>query len=174
MYTHSGKKIFFIIISCFLINVSFSQTIKQKTEMNFQSFHSNPGNKPILNVPAENNNTEFVNQVQTSVSNFHFENERLTTEVSNKVNFNKKHQKPLSEGILKSFKVSIMACNTVENTKKIFSFLYNSSGFVKVDFLSAGLVNLIVIPEYNSVYLKDKMLSKQLNFNFISESYFLK
>jgi hypothetical protein len=45
---------------------------------------------------------------------------------------------------------------------------------VKADFLSAGMVNLIVIPEYNSVDLKDKMLSKQLNFNFISESYFLK
>jgi len=45
---------------------------------------------------------------------------------------------------------------------------------VKTDFLSSGLINLIVIPEYNSVDLKDNMLSKQLNFNFISETYFLK
>jgi hypothetical protein len=174
MHTHSGKKMLIIVILNFFISSGFSQTIQQKTEMNSKSFHSTSNNKSILRVPAENNNTEPVKQVQVNASNIHFENEKLTAEVSNRVNFNKAYQKPLSEGILKSYKVSIKACNTEENTKKIFSFLHNTNGFVKADFLSAGMVNLIVIPEYNSVDLKDKMLSKQLNFNFISESYFLK
>lgn len=174
MRSYSVKKILFIVVFGFFKSSGFSQSIQQKTEMNSKSFHSTTNNKSTVKVPAENIKTEPVKQAETNTSNFHFENERLTAAVSNKVNFNKTHQRPLSEGILKSFKVSIKACNTVENTKNIFSFLYNTNGFVKADFLSAGLVNLIVIPEYNSVDLKDKMLSKQLNFNFISESYFLK
>ena len=174
MHTHIGKKILFIIFLNFFISAGFSQAIQQKTEMNAKSFHSTSNNYSISRVPAENNNVEAVKQEQAKASNFHFENERLTVEVSNRVAFNKAHQRPLSEGILKSYKVSIKACNTEESTKKTFSFLYNTSGFVKVDFLSEGVVNLIVIPEYNSVDLKDKMLSKQLNFNFISETYFLK
>jgi hypothetical protein len=174
MHTHSGKKILFIIFLNFFISAGFSQAIQQKTEMNAKSFHSTSNNYSISRVPAENNNVEVVKQEHANASNFHFENEKLTAEVSNRVAFNKAHQRPLSEGILKSYKVSIKACNTEESTKKTFSFLYNTSGFVKADFLSAGVVNLIVLPEYNSVDLKDKMLSKQLNFNFISETYFLK
>lgn len=174
MRINSLKKLLCIVFSFFLFGSGISQSLQQKTELKSSSFRSSLDNKSKTKVLPEKSNTETGNQIRITNSDFHFENEKLTPAVSNKVNFNKTHQRPLSEGILKSFKVSIKACNTVENTKKTFSFLYNTNGFVRADFLSDGLVNLIVIPEYNSVDLKDKILSERLNFNFISESYFLK
>ena len=174
MHSRSSKKIHFIILFSFLISSGISQNIQKKTELNSKSSHSSSTQSSILNVPSQNHNVAVSSQLQLNISNFHYENEILTAEVSNRVNFNKTHQRPLSEGILKSYKVSIQSCSTAENTKKTFSFLNNTSGFVKADFLSAGVVNLIVFPEYSSVDLKDQLLSRQLKFNFISETYFLK
>jgi hypothetical protein len=164
--SNKKRKIVFFAVSILLhISIANAQTKTTITE------------KTVIGEPkivSLDNNVVIGKNTQSHSLNFHFENERHTPEVASKMNFNKTHQRPLSEGILKSYKVQISSCNSEANTKKIFSFLNNTEGFVKVDFISSGLVNLLVVPEYNSVDLKDMMLSRGMTFNFISETYFLK
>lgn len=117
---------------------------------------------------AKNNNNPHYNQ------SFHFENDRLSKEVDTRINFNKTHGKPLSEGIYKSYSVSIEECKNLEDAKNKLSILNNVPGFIKYEFISDGLVRLIVVPEIISTDLKEKLLSERIKFNFLEEVYFLK
>lgn len=173
MQQRREKRVLLILILLFFSYNVFSQEKQERTKNTIKSADTNKSEMAKRNkvLPASN---ALIEKPKENISNLHFENEIQSTEVLNKMNYNKSHQRPLSEGILKSYKIEIKSCTSGDNTKKTFAYLNNTKGFVKADFLSTGLVNLIVIPEFNSVDLKDKMLSKGLIFNFISETYFLK
>jgi hypothetical protein len=122
--------------------------------------------------PIKKSKSEEISK--TNPGSFFIENEHVTTEVKEKITFNKLHQRPLTEGILKSYKVNIKECLTEEKSKSLLLFFNELNGYIKTTFISNGFVNLIVEPDFNSVNLKDKMLEYKLEFNFMSETYFLK
>ena len=168
-----SKKIVLIFLFCFLYSLTFSQQIVKQTKQKNQKDNLEKRKTAASNL-ASASPSDLGIEKASKINNFHFENEHLSAEVLNRLNFNKAHQKPLSDGILKSYKVAVKTCTNEEITNKTFTFLNNTNGFVKADFISSGMVNIIVIPETNSIEIKEKLLSQGLQFNFTSETYFLK
>ena len=168
-----SKKIVLIFLLCFLYSLTFSQQIVKQTKKKTQKDNLEKRKTAASNLSSASPSDLGIEKA-SKINNFHFENEHLSAEVLNRLNFNKAHQKPLSDGILKSYKVAVKTCTNEEITNKTFSFLKNTNGFIKADFISSSMVNIIVTTETNSIEIKDKLLSQGLQFNFISETYFLK
>ena len=177
MYFKSGMFFLFFI---FIVHQKI-QAQSSKKEIN--TSHVEKANVPqILSQSPNSKITESVSVINQTTNNnnphynqsFHFENDRFSKEVEARINFNKLHGKPLSEGIYKSYKVSIESCKNLVDVKNKLSFLNNISGFIKYEFISDGVVRLIVAPEFKSTDLKDRLLSQKIKFNFLEEVYFLK
>lgn len=105
--------------------------------------------------------------------NFLKDYESMSIEVRNKINANKINSKKLSEGILKSYTVNVKSCISIETTRKTFTFLESKSGIVETKFISKGIIQIVVIPEYDSESLKEALSSNEISFKFLSENYFL-
>ena len=100
--------------------------------------------------------------------------QNMPANVQSKVNANKLQGKSLLNGVVKIFTVEIKECKTDADQKKILLFLKTKKGFLNSQFVSNGLVKIIVEPTFDSVDLKDAMNSKDIHFNFLNRSYSLK
>lgn len=100
--------------------------------------------------------------------------QNMPANVRSKVNANKLQGKSLLNGVVKIFTVEIKECNTDADQKKTLLFLKTKKGFLNSQFVSKGLVKIIVEPTFDSVDLKDAMNSKDIHFNFLNRSYSLK
>ena len=98
----------------------------------------------------------------------------MPADVKSKVNANKAGGKDLLDGIVKVFTVEIKTCTTDADHKKLLSFLKAKKGFINSEFVSAGLLRIMVDPAFDSVDLKDVMLAEGIRFNFLSRTYLLK
>ena len=98
----------------------------------------------------------------------------MPADVQSKVNSNKVTGKNLLEGVAKVFTVEIKTCTTDADHKRVLSFLKAKKGFINSQFVSAGVVKIIVEPTFDSVDLKDAMLAEGIRFNFLNRSYLLK
>jgi hypothetical protein len=98
----------------------------------------------------------------------------MPADVQSKINTNKTQGKYLLEGIAKTFLVEIKTCSTDTDRKKTLSFLKNKKGFINSQFVSAGLVKIIVEPTFDIDDLKDAMVAEGIHFNFLKRSYLLK
>lgn len=98
----------------------------------------------------------------------------MPQDVQSKVNTNKSQGKNLLEGISKVFLVEIKSCITDADQEKTLSFLKSKKGFIQSQFVSAGLVKIIVEPTFDSAELKEAMGSAGIQFNFLNRSYLLK
>ena len=98
----------------------------------------------------------------------------MPADVQLKISQNKVARKKLLEGITKVFTVEIKTCITDDDHKKALSFLKGKKGFINSQFVSAGLVRIIVEPTFDSVDLKDALLAEGIRFNFLNRSYLLK
>lgn len=94
--------------------------------------------------------------------------------VQSKINANKLQGKSLLEGVVKVFTVEIKECKTDADQKNTLLFLKTKKGFINSQFVSTGLVKIIVEPTFDSADLKDAMNSKDIHFNFLNRSYSLK
>ena len=99
---------------------------------------------------------------------------RMPADVQLKLNNNKAQGKDLLDGISKGFTVQINACRTDAAREKILSFLKTKKGFTSSEFVSPGLVKIIVDPSFDSGDLKDSMDAERIVFNFINRFYLLK
>jgi hypothetical protein len=119
--------------------------------------------------------TERIKNSGTTIAyDFLKDYEHMSDQVKAKINYNKINGLKLSDGVYKIFKANVNGCSSTEVANKIFSFLKTSEGFISTKFISNGTVQFIVVPETNSVDFKEKLLSKNLKFNFLSEQYILK
>lgn len=100
-----------------------------------------------------------------------FDINQMSSDVQSKINNNKSAGKNLMDGIAKGFTVEIKSCINSDETKKILSFLENENGIIKSEFVSKGIIKIIVEPAFDSVVLKEKMLEAGINFNFQNEFY---
>jgi hypothetical protein len=176
------KRVKFFSFFIFLLIADLEiQAQSLKKEIN--TYRVEKANMPqILSQSPNSKNTESISVMNQTTNNnnpnhtqsFHFENDRLSKEIVAQINFNKLHGKSLSEGIYKSYKVSIELCRNLEDVKNKLSFLNNVSGFIKYEFISDGLVRLNVAPEFISTDLKERLLLQKIEFNFLEEVYFLK
>ena len=98
----------------------------------------------------------------------------MPANVQSKINANKLQGKKLLEGVVKVFTVEIIACKTDADHKNTLLFLKTKKGFINSQFVSTGLVKIIVEPTFDSADLKDAMNSKDVHFNFLNRSYALK
>ena len=98
----------------------------------------------------------------------------MPADVQSKINNNKSQGKYLLEGIAKAFMVEIKTCFTDADRKKALSFLKSKKGYINSQFVSAGLVKIIVEPTFDSADLKDTMVAEGIHFNFLNRSYLLK
>ena len=114
------------------------------------------------------------NQTATSFSSLNIDFNKLPIDVQQKINSNKLSGKNLLDGIAKAFTVEVKVCNTIEDEKKMFSFLTTKNGFINSEFIAKGLVRIIVEPTFDSVELKELMLSAAIDFNFLNEYYLIK
>lgn len=99
---------------------------------------------------------------------------KMTPAVQSKINQNKLQGKPLMEGIAKAFTIEVKSCHTVADQKRIFSFMKKEKNFIRSEFISDGIVQLIVEPSFDSALLKDLMASKNIPCNFLNRLYLLK
>ena len=98
----------------------------------------------------------------------------MPADVQSKINNNKAQGKNLLEGISKVFTVEIKSCLTDADHKKTLLFLKSKKGFISSQFVSAGLVKIIVEPTFDSADLKAAMGAEKIQFNFLNRSYLLK
>ncbi|MEO8771799.1 MAG: hypothetical protein ABI402_17010 [Ferruginibacter sp.] len=98
----------------------------------------------------------------------------MPADVQSKVNANKLQGKNLLEGVAKVFIVEIKECKSDADHKNTLLFLKTKKGFINSQFVSTGLVKIIVEPTFDSADLKDAMNSKDIHFNFLNRSYALK
>jgi hypothetical protein len=142
--------------------------IKQTTNQN--------GNSEQVSITPTVNSTSDQTSISAgqSQNNFSFDFSSMPPDVQKKVSENKTAGKNLFEGIEKVFTVEIKGCVSQNSTDINLNFLNNEMGFVRYEFLSEGKVKLIVLYDYDSVILKEKLLSAGLNFNFLNEYYLLK
>ena len=176
------KRVKFFLFFIFLL-IADLEIQAQSSKKDINTSRVEKANVPqILSQSPNFKNTESISVINQTTNNnnppyahsFHFENDRLSKEVDARINFNKLNGKLLSEGIYKSYKVSIESCKNLVDVKNKLSFLNNISGFIKYEFISDGVVRLIVAPEFKSTDLKDRLLSQKIKFNFLEEVYFLK
>ena len=103
--------------------------------------------------------------------NFLKDFDHMSIAVKNRINNNKLNGLNLADGISKSYKIIVKHCDTVEIAKKMFSFLKSKNGFLKINYVSDGIVQIFVVPNFSSEDLKETLLSQNITFNFISEEY---
>lgn len=176
------KRVKFFLFFIFLL-IADQKIHAQSSKKEINTSRVDNSNVPqIISQFPNSKNTESISVINQTTNNnnppyahsFHFENDRLSKEVEARINFNKLNGKLLSEGIYKSYKVSIESCKNLEDVKNKLSFLNNVSGFIKYEFISEGVVRLIVAPEFISTDLKEKLLLQKIKFDFLEEVYFLK
>ena len=188
----------FLLLIIFINNRSFAQQINADNNSASEkkavpvSSNSTPGFKKRSSNSVEkqkntkNSNPVSINSsrnvpVSTSSENTAKTMETIRIDYNNmpavvqlKVNNNKAAGKNLLEGIAKVFSVEIKTCITDADHKKILSFLKAKKGFINSQFVSEGLVRIIVEPTFDSVDLKDALLTEGIRFNFLNRSYLLK
>ena len=98
----------------------------------------------------------------------------MPVDVQLKINSNKARGKYLLDGIAKAFNVQMKICQKDSDQKKVLGFLKQYKGFLNSQWISPGLVKIIVDPTFDSPELKDAMDAKGLQFNFLNRTYFLK
>lgn len=98
----------------------------------------------------------------------------MPADVQARIDRNKAQGKYLLDGIAKSFTVEIKTCLTDADHKKTLSFLKTKTGFIKSQFISTGVVKIIVEPVFDSENLKEAMVTEGIHFNFLNRSYLLK
>lgn len=94
--------------------------------------------------------------------------------VQARINANKASGKFLLEGVAKAFTVEIKNCMTETDQLKTLSFLRQRKDFIRSELISAGVVKITVEPAFDSIELKEAMLSQGISFNFLYRVYLLK
>lgn len=101
-----------------------------------------------------------------------FDYNQMPQDVQIKIDQNKAAGKSALDGIAKAYTVEIKSCSNSESTKNNLAFLNKQNGFIRVVFVSSGIIKIIVQPDFDSVDLKNSMISAGVEFNFLNE-YFL-
>ncbi|MFT3910982.1 MAG: hypothetical protein QM737_16300 [Ferruginibacter sp.] len=139
-------------------------TVKNSNQVTINNHNSTAGKKEMN--PAED--AAIVSGImKTDYAN-------MPADVQSKINNNKAQGKNLLEGVSKVFTVEIKSCLTDADHKKTLLFLKSKKGFINSQFVSAGLVKIIVEPTFDSAELKDAMNAEKIHFNFLNRSYLLK
>lgn len=164
-------------------NVNSLQTnpegIKQKTSSSERVANPTPSQNSIAETPnnlsdnkseknISSNNSEKKN---LSIETIRWDYNHMPIEVQSKINENKLSEKKLLDGIVKGFLIEIKSCNSSETTNDNLSFLKGQNGIIREEFVSNGIVKIIVEPDFDSVDLKEKMLGAGIDFNFLNEFY---
>lgn len=127
------------------------------------------------NLLTQNDNGNQSNegvQINKTDKNFLFNYNQMPYAVQLKIDENKADGKGEFNGIVKGYAVEIKSCINSDVTKSKLAFLKDQKGFIGFDFVSSGIIKINVIPDFDSVVLKEIMLSAGVDFNFLNE-YFL-
>jgi len=122
--------------------------------------------------PVTESNTAAENINATQVAR-PFDYSRMPDDVRLKMDANKAAGKELLDGVLKAFTVQIAACQTKHDADQTLRGLTTAPDVVRAEFVSPGLVRIVVRSSFDSVALKDLMLLEKIGFNFINEYYLL-
>jgi hypothetical protein len=136
---------------------------------------SNPDltNKLSENKIEENNSQENTESKNSTIETVQWDYDLMPLNVQLKINENKKSGKNLLDEIAKGFEVEIKSCIDSQSTNKNLFLLTQQNGVLRVEYVSTGHVKIIVHSDFDSVTLKEMMLSQKLDFNFLSEFYFV-
>jgi hypothetical protein len=97
----------------------------------------------------------------------------LPADVRQRMDNNKAAGRNLFDGLLKGHRVQIKSCRTQSDVDKTFGFLSAHPGFKNAKLVSDGLVKISLDPHCNTVSIKDALDSRDVEFNFLDEYYFI-
>ncbi len=190
--------VFFLLIAIFVNTGLTAQQVKAEkkepadgtaSKTGFKKQSPPPGNKSTLknpvSAPIESSKTQTGQSGKTSstvaaknstkvLEMVSVDYKNMPATVQSRINSNKSQGKYLLDGIDKVFLVEIKSCLTDADRKKTLAFLKNNKGYINSQLVSAGLVKIIVLPEFDSSDLKDAMSAQGIHFNFLNRSYLLK
>jgi len=192
------RKIFFQLLILFcvsgIIKKTNAQSLKEKennlsTKGNSKEIHTGfikaTTLSPTLEVVTpdiqqsstevqQNENQTQVNTSPEIQNTIPFNYSSMPPEVQKKIDSNKASGKNILDGIIKGYRVEIKSCNSESDCNTQLNFLNNEIGFIRYEFVSAGVVNLIVNSDFDSVALKQKLFDAGVAFNFLTEYFLLK
>ncbi|MEO6490480.1 MAG: hypothetical protein ABIO04_11105 [Ferruginibacter sp.] len=139
-------------------------TVNEKKNVHIDAGRSVESDRKIV---VTGNSAEISGILKTDYNN-------MSPTVQSKINQNKATGKNLLDGVEKGFTVQIKSCATDSDHKRILSFMSVNKQFIRTEFVSAGLVKIIVEPTFDSVDLKESMSTHNISFNFLNRFYLLK
>lgn len=102
-----------------------------------------------------------------------FDYSKMPQDVRKKIDKNKLDKKFALSGIAKAYVVRITNCNSLKTMQKKLYFLNTEHGYIRSEFIAAGTVKIIVSTSFNSVYLKEKLKTANIDFSFEDEIYLI-
>ncbi len=149
---------------------SNSSDILEKTS----TINSTESQQKVLQSETNIENKTSQESTNQSLENIPVDYSQMPLDVQLKISENKIAGRPSLDWIEKAFMVEINSCLNSESTQNILSFLNGQTGFIRSEFVSTGVVRIIVSPDLKSEDLKEKMLAMGINFNFLNEYYLVK
>jgi hypothetical protein len=131
-------------------------------------------NENSHNPTLHQNNESLVqnNTIGEDLTNWNYDN--LSVAVKQQINHNKEIGKPLSEGIIKEYRIEIKQCLSSEACQNTLSFLLNEKDIISFEYLEGHFVNIRVELSMKSEKLKEILSSKSLDFGFINENFLIR
>ena len=172
-------KLFSLLISTLVFTyTAFSQT------KNFEKRFSNNVNPNFKKVTELNNKTSLTasqyqsqetiiqkNELNTKEYNFLYDFNSMSTDVKEKIAFNKYNNLPLTEGIQKIYVLKILNLKDSIERKSLIIVFKKLRGFLNAEFLNNELIKIFIQPNISSTNIKEILELNKVSAEFIKEQY---
>lgn len=102
-----------------------------------------------------------------------FDYNQMPHDVQAKIDKNKAAGRNGLDGIAKGYTVEIKSCINSELASSNLAYLKSQNDFIRIEFVSTGIIRIIVTPEFDSVVMKEIMKSAGMDFNFLHEIFLI-
>jgi hypothetical protein len=113
------------------------------------------------------------NEINTKEYNFLYDFNSMSTDVKEKIAFNKYNNFPLTEGIQKTYVLKIINLKDSLERKNLIIVFKKLRGFLKAEFLNNEVIKIFLEPNISSTYVKDFLESNKVSAEFINEQYII-